>query len=213
MKNTLNTAGNVFLFMFAMLASALAQNNLVSAPSPAVAGPAYDLSVGYTNLTLGFPSAGHANLSGVDASGSVALGRRWGATVDTSFLRDSNILGTPHQAYVLTSQGGPVFYPLDRGNTRVLLRGLVGAGLEDAAIPVNQTQYFHGWVLRPAYAVGGGMEHALSSQYTIRVVGDYLRTSFYDAAGAVQPQNSIRLTASFVFRLKEHPRRFRSEAP
>ena len=47
----------------------------------------------------------------------------------------------------------------------------------------------------------------VSGQLALRVIGDYLRTDFYDSAGAVQPQNNLQLTVSFVFRLKERPRR------
>jgi len=210
MTNTMSATGKV-LSVFALLASATAQTHLVSQPSPAAAGPAYDVSIGYTNLTMMAPSAGNVNMNGVDASGFVAFSRHWGATVDTSFLRASNVLSTPHQAYVLTSQLGPVFYPFEHRNTRALLHGLVGAGLIDSAVPASQTEYFHGWLLRPAYTVGGGVEHALSPTFSLRVMGDYLRTSFYDNTGTVQPQNNLRVTASFVFRLKEHPRRLRSE--
>ncbi len=204
MTNTMAAAAKV-LSVFALIASAFAQTHLVSTPSPAAAGPAYDLSVGYSNLMMAVPSGGHANLNGVDASGSVALTRRWGATVDSSFLRASDIAGTPHQAYVLTSQVGPVFYPFEHRNTRALIRGLVGAGLVDSASLTSRTEYFHGWLLRPAYTFGGGVEHALSPRFSVRVVADYLRTSSYDGTGAVQPQNSLRFTASFGFRLRQHP--------
>jgi hypothetical protein len=45
----------------------------------------------------------------------------------------------------------------------------------------------------------------------IRVIGDYIRTEFYDAAGAVQPQNNLQLSVNFVFRLKERPRKSSSQ--
>ena len=55
--------------------------------------------------------------------------------------------------------------------------------------------------------VGGGVERPVSGQLALRVIGDYLRTDFYDSAGAVKPQNNLRLTVSFVFRLKERAHR------
>lgn len=211
MRNPMRTAGKVFLFVLVMAASALAQSRLQSAPGPAVAGPAYDVSVGYSYLSMPISSAGRANLNGLDFSGNIALSPRWGATLDSSYLRTSNVLTTPHQGYLLSLHTGPVFSLVQHGNTRVFVRALGGFGLVDGGVPVTDTSYFHGWLLRPSYAVGAGIERPVSEQLAVRVNGDYLRTTFYDAAGTAQPQNSLRLTVSVVFRLKEHPRRSRTQ--
>jgi len=193
-----------------MVMPALAQR-LQSGPSPAVAGPAYDVSVGYTYLSMPISSAGRAGLNGLDSSASVALSPRWGATIDSSYLRTSDVLTTPHQGYVLSLQAGPVFSLLERRNTRVFVRGLAGAGLVDGAVPVSNTSYFHGWLLRPAYTAGVGVERSVSGNLAVRVNGDYVRTTFYDGAGAAQAQNNLRLTVSFVFRLKERQHRYSSQ--
>jgi len=201
MNNTVRTTGKVCFFVIMLVAPILAQNR-VTAPSPAVTGPAYDLSAGYTYLTMPIPGAGHVHLNGLDASGSIALGPHWGITLDSSYLRTSNVLGTTHPGYILDTQGGPEFYPLNFGNTRIFLRGLAGAALTDGAVPGSTIQYFHGWLVRPTYTVGLGFEHPVSEQLAVRINGDYLRTSFYDSVGVVLPQNNLRLTVSVVFRLK-----------
>jgi hypothetical protein len=152
-------------------------------------------------------SAGRANLNGLDFSGSIGLSPRWGATLDSSYLYTSEVFSTLHQGYVLSLHTGPVFFPVEHGNTRVFVRALAGVGLVDGAVPVSETRDFHGWLLRPSYALGAGVEHAVSGQLAVRLNGDYLRTAFYDSAGTVQPQNNLRLTVSFVFRLKERPNR------
>jgi len=85
----------------------------------------------------------------------------------------------------------------------VFVRALAGMALVDGAVPITKSEDFHGWELRPSYAFGGGVEHPVSGQLALRVIGDYLRTNFYDSAGAVQPQNNLRLTVSLVFRLKQ----------
>lgn len=211
MKNPITTAGKVYFFVLVMVASAPAQSRLQSAPAPAIAGPAYDVSVGYSYLSMPIASAGRANLNGVDFSGNVALGPRWGVTLDSSYVRTSNVLSTPHQGYALTFLSGPVFSLVQRGNTRVFLRGLGGAGLIDGGVPVTDTSYFHGWLLRPAYAAGVGFERPVSEQFGVRVIGDYLRTTFYDATGAAQGQGNLRVTVSFVFRLKERRHRYSSQ--
>lgn len=203
----MKTTGKICLFVIALVGTALAQNRLVNEPAPAVSGPGYDLGIGYSYVSMAMPSAGRVNLNGVNASGSIALSPRWGATIDTGYSRTSDVLGTSHPGYALTTQGGPVFYPLARGNTRMFLHALAGAALIDGAVPFNQTQFYHGWLFRPAYTVGGGFEHYLSGPLGVRVSGDYLRTSFYDSVGAVQPQNNLQLTVSLLFRLAERQHR------
>jgi len=189
-----------------MVATALGQK-LQSTPSPAVVGPAFDLGIGYSYLSMPIPSAGRVNFNGLDFNGNISFSRRWGATVDSSYLYAADVLGTMHQGYVLSLQTGPVFYPVEHGNTRVFVRALAGASLVDGAVPVNEADDYHGWLVRPSYVFGGGVEHAVSGQLAVRVIGDYMRTAFYDSADVVQPQNNLRLTVSFVFRLKERPHR------
>jgi hypothetical protein len=203
MRNAMRTIGKVSCFLFVLVAPALAQNQIADGPSPAVAGPAYDVNVGYTNLTMAIPSAQHLNLSGLDVGGRVDLNARWGAMVDSTYVRTSNVLGTGHGGYQLSFLSGPMFYPVEHGNTRMFVHGLAGAALVDGAVPINKTDYFHGWLVRFSYAVGAGIEHAVSGPFGVRVQGDYLHSAFFDAAGAVRPQGNLRLTVSLVFRLKE----------
>lgn len=202
MRTSMGIVGKVGLFVVVLSVSALAEN--AAGPAPAVTGPAYDVSFGYANLMMALPAAGHANLSGLEGTGSIFLSSRWGVMIDSSYLRTSQILFTPHPGYVLSSHAGPVFYPAAHGDTRVFIRALAGAGLVDSAVPLSRTEYVHGWLVRPSYVVGAGVEHFVSGQFGIRVGGDYLRTSFFDSNLAVRPQNNLRMTVSFVFHLKEH---------
>jgi hypothetical protein len=203
----MKTIGKICFFGLLTIAPALAQN-LQSAPSPAVRGPSYNLGVGYTYLSMPIPGAGgSAHFNGLDFNGNVGLSSRWGATLDSNYLYTPEVLGTHHQGYVLSAYTGPVFYPIAHGNTRVFVHALGGAALVDGAVPIAENEIFHGWLFRPSYAFGGGVEHPVSTQLALRVIGDYVRTNFYDATGAVQAQNNLRLTVNFVFRLKERPQR------
>jgi hypothetical protein len=206
MRNTIRTIGKVCFFGLALAMPALAQK-LQSAPAAAVTGPSYNLGIGYSYLSMPIPGAGSAHLNGLDFSGNVGLSSRWGATLDSSYLYTSEVLSTSHQGYVLSLYAGPAFYPVARRNTRMFIHALAGAALVDGAVPVTGNEDFHGWLLRPSYAFGGGVEHPVSPQLGVRVIGDYVRTDFYDSTGAVQPQNNLRLTVSFVFRLKQRPQR------
>ena len=205
MRNLMRTTGKACFLVLVMVAAAVAQNRLQSSPSPAVVGPAYDVSVGYSHLSMPMPSAGRVNFNGLDFSGNIGLRRRWGATIDSSYFYAHDVLSTRHQGYMFSLHGGPMFYPIEHGNTRLFVRALAGAALVDGAVPISKTQNLHGWLFQPSYVLGGGVEHSVSEQLAIRVIGDYLRTGFYNAADTTQPQNNLRLTVSFVLRLKERP--------
>jgi len=202
MTYSIPAPAKVCFFVCLLVAPALAQNLQTGAPVAAT-GPAYDVSVGYTYLTMAVPAAGNVNLKGLDVSGTVSLHPRWGITVDSNYVRTPNILGTKHIGYLLTFQGGPVLYPVDHGNTRMFVHALAGMGLVDGAVPTIGASYFHGWQSRFSYAMGGGVEQTIAGPFAVRVSGDYLRTAFYNSVGAVEPQNNFRLSTSFVFRLRD----------
>lgn len=200
----MRTTKKLSLLVTILAGSAMAQNLVTSSasapPAPAMTGPAYEISTGYTYLATPIPGAGQVHLNGVDASGSIEWSPRWGATLDTNFLRTSTVPGTSHQAYMVNIQVGPQFNVFEHRNTRLFVRGLGGSALVDGAAPDNKTGFYHGWLVRPSFAAGGGVEQAVSSQFALRFNGDYLRTSFYDASGAVVPQNNLKMTVSIVFR-------------
>jgi len=197
----------IILLVFAVTASVVAQNAVRgSLPAAAGSGPAFDVGLGGTYLAMSSPTGGFSNLYGADATGTVDFSRRWGGTVDAGYERASDTLSLGQSSYVLTFMGGPVFYPMERGNTRVSLRALIGAGLVDSAVPQSANSNLHGWVARPAYAAGIGVQQAVSSRFAVRVDADYLRTAFVDSTDTVQPQNNLRLTVSLVFHLRD--RRF-----
>ena len=206
MKNVLRPA-KTLCFVLLLAAPLLAQNGLQSQPAPAVMGPAYDVSAGYTSVTMPIPGAKNITVRGLDAGGSIGLSTRWAAIVESSYARTPSVLGTGHQAYMFNTQSGPVFYPWEHGSTRLLVRGLAGFAMIDGAVPRDNANYFHGWLIRPSFAFGSGIEHAIASRFLLRVNADYLRTSFYSAAGSVQGQNDLRLTMSLALRLKSRQHR------
>lgn len=201
MRNVFSSVGNVVCILLAVVAPVLGQNHLASGVAPAATVAAYDVSIGYSNVTV--MSGQSVNLSGFDVGARVDLNAHWGAMLDSMYVRASDVQGTGHGAYQSNVLAGPVFYPLEHGNSRIFVHAVGGAALVDGAVPINKTDYFHGWVVRPSYAIGGGFERALSGPFGLQARGDYLRSAFYDARGVVQPQGNLRLTMSLVFRLNE----------
>jgi hypothetical protein len=202
-RNEMRTVLKVLSLALVLVVPALAQNQLQSGAPATAYGPTYDVSCGYTYLSSTVPSAGRIGLSGLDVTGHANFLPHWGVAVDSGYVHTSNVLTTGQSGYTLTFLAGPVFHLFEHKKTQIFVHALVGAGLVDSAVPVSGTEYVHGWVARPAYALGGGVERSVVGPFAARLTGDYLRTAYVDSTIAVQSQNNLRLTASIVLRLSE----------
>jgi len=192
--------GKIAVCILFLLAPLLAQRFVAGAPPAAATSPVFEASAGYTYLALDTPSRQRVGLSGVDADGFVDFNSRWGMMVDSSCARTGNVLGTGHSGNVLSFLIGPVFYPVDLGNTRIFVHTLAGVSLVNSAVPVKGTYYLGGTVTRFSYALGGGVERTIAGPLAMRVGADYLRTTFADSTAAMQFQNNVRFVTGFVFR-------------
>jgi hypothetical protein len=196
-------SGKILLLASLFSGSMLAQNAMQGPVPAAGSGPAFDVSAGATYLAMAAPTGGTANLYGADVAGTMDFSRFWGAKVDSSYVRTSDVFSLGYSGYVLTFLAGPVFHPFETRNTQVSFRALAGAGLVDSAVSTNDGNDVHGWVARPAYAVGVGVEHSVTGPFGVRVDGDYLRTAFAESTTVVQAQNNFRLTLSLVFHVRD----------
>jgi opacity protein-like surface antigen len=144
------------------------------------------------------------NMQGVDLGAAIDFTPRWGAALDSSYVRAGRDPRTGHSSDVFSFLAGPVFVPAQNENTRVLVRALAGVGTVDGSVPDGLVPpgqlYYRGWLTRFSWAVGAGIEHNLSGPFAVRVNVDYLRTKFVSSSLTVQPQNNIRVTGSLVFR-------------
>ena len=190
----------VAVWIFLLVAPLLAQQLGTGPPPPAMTGPVFEASAGYTYLDMETSARQHMAFSGVDADGSIDFNARWGMMVDSSYVRAGNVLGTGHTGNVLSLLIGPVFYPVDSENTRIFVHTLAGVSLVNSAIPVTRTYYLDGTVNRFSYALGGGVERTLAGPLAIRVGADYLRTTFVNSTAAMQIQNNIRIVTGMVYR-------------
>jgi hypothetical protein len=192
----------IIVCLFLLVAPLLAQSRFTGAAAGAT-GPAFETSLGFAYFSLAMPTQ-RVGLTGLDGSGQVKFSSRWAVTVDSTYARTSNILGTGYSASVMDFLAGPVFYPLVFRNSGIFVEGLGGASRVNSAVPVNGTSYLAGWVTRPTFAIGGGVERALFGSVAFRVQGDYQRTTYGYAPNAIQGQNNMRLTTSLVYRFG-HP--------
>jgi len=148
-----NAVGRIVLAV-ALISPALAQNLVHSETPAAASGPAFDASVGYSYLGMQLPGSGTENLGGIDASAGIHFFRHWGAIIDSSYVRGSDVFVAQHDTYVLSALAGPVFYPAEWHGTWLSIRALGGAGLVDSAVPVTGQSYtyLHEWLLVPPTA-------------------------------------------------------------
>jgi len=188
------------LTLISLTALTFAQTRLQSGAAAAAVGPAYGIGVGYDYVGMSLPAGPRSNLNGIVVSGNVDLSQHWGATMESSYARATRLAGSDHSNYSLSVMTGPVFTPLERTDTRLLVRVLAGASLVDGAVPAGQL-YYRGWEERFSYAAGAGVERRIFERWAFRINGDYLRTEFVNQNGVLKPQNSIRLAGSLVIRV------------
>jgi hypothetical protein len=158
-----------------------------------------DVAVGYSYVNPNLSGTPTVNLNGLETSATIDFQPRWGAALDSSYVRAGRDPGSGHSSYVLSAFAGPVFAAARKQNTRLLVRALFGLSLVDGSVRVNQL-YYRGWQSRFSWAIGTGIERNLSRPFAVRFNVDYLRTQFVSSAAVVAPQNGIRLSASLVFR-------------
>ena len=182
-----------------LCASPLLGQTVARDVSPAAKGPEYDVSAGYSYARLNFSGKPAVNMQGADLGATIDFSPRWGANLDSSYVRAGRDPRSGHGSYVLNFLAGPVFVPAQNENTRVLVRALAGVGLVDGSVPVGQL-FYRGWLTRFTWAVGTGIERNISGPFAVRVNVDYLRAKFVNSSLTVQPQNNIRVTGSLVFR-------------
>jgi hypothetical protein len=188
----------IFLFVFLLGAPLFSQEN--RQPAAAASGPALEVGAGYAYVSMDTPSAQRVGLNGFNADGLIQFTPHWGGTLDFTYARAGNALGTGHADSLVSALVGPVIFPVERRRNGVFLHALVGVAWINGAVPVTKTTYFAGWEDRPSYALGGGFEHSLAGPFAIHGGVDLLHTTFVNSTGATQGQNNIRLTGTLVYR-------------
>lgn len=192
----------IFVCVFLFVAPLVAQSHWgPSGPPAGATSPTFEAGIGYVYLDMAMPSQQRVGLTGIDASGLVRFAPRWAVTADGTYAGTSNVFATGHGANILSLLAGPVFYPVN-GRTGIFIHALVGASRVGGAVPQSGPYYLQGWVARPSYAMGGGIEQYLFGSLAVRVQADYQRTTFGDSTVTIQGQNNLRLTSSIVYRFR-----------
>jgi len=158
-----------------------------------------EAGIGYSYVNVDVPSQNRIAMNGVDASFTADFRRRFGIRFDLGYDRASNVFDTNRHADLLTYMAGPVFYPVRRRRFSVYTHLLAGGARQTGVNFTTDGGVATGWVNRFAWAGGVGVQYRLTPAFSVRLGGDYLRTSFFNANLAYESQNNVRTAASIVY--------------
>jgi hypothetical protein len=165
-------------------------------PRPAAVVPSFKVSAGYESISLDMPSATRVGLDGFNVDLTRDVIPRLGATVSIGYSRATNTFGSGHHSDALTYFVGPVFYPTQGRTMKTYLRVLVGGAKIGGPIQLNGGGFAWGYVNKPSWAIGGGVEYRTMQHIYFRTGVEYLRTSFIGPSLTIKPQNNIRTSVS-----------------
>jgi len=171
------------------------------APLPAALAPAIETRVGFSTLSRVSSPNTRILFKGINASITGQSSERFGATLEASYLRASNVFGTGHSNSVLTFLGGPVFYPYRRGTFVTSVHVLGGAARVAGVIVLTPSGggYLKGTVGDLAWAFGGSVEKWFTDSLAARVDIGALRTSFYDSSMKITGDYGLRATWGLTY--------------
>jgi opacity protein-like surface antigen len=168
-------------------------------PLPAGRSSALDFALGYTDVQMTVPGSGHVNMTGADATMTAQVVPRIGIAMDLTYARSHEVFGTGHHNDMLSYLAGPVFYVARQRRTTLFTSILVGAARLNG-INFSQTgSFFSGYVVKPAWSGGVGLQHAITPTVSLRLGVDYLRTTFFDHTSALKGEGSLRTSATVVY--------------
>lgn len=184
------------LLGLALLASPAAKSQT---PLPAGRSSALDFALGFTNVWMTVPGSGHLNMSGADATITAQVVPRIGIKVDLTYARSQEAYGTGHHNDVLSYLAGPVFYVARQRRSTLFTSVLVGGARLNGINFSQNGSFFSGYVVKPAWSVGAGLQHTITPTVSLRLGVDYFRTRFFDHTSALKGEGSLRTSATVVY--------------
>jgi hypothetical protein len=140
-------------------------------------------------------------MNGVDFGATLDLSRRFGLDLAGTYVRGEHILIASQPSNLLTYAGGVVVYPLDTKHVSVRVRALFGGAKQEGANLGRLGDFLTGFVNQSAWIVGGAVDYELDRSWSLRLSADYLRSSFFNPAGVLVPQNNFRAGVGVAYTL------------
>ena len=165
-------------------------------PLPAGRSSALDFALGFTDVQMNVPGSGRVNMTGADATMTAQLVPRIGIAMDLTYARSHEVFGTGHHNDVLSCLAGPVFYVARHRRSTLFTSVLVGGARLNGSNFSQNGSFFSGYVVKPAWSVGVGLQHTITPAVSLRLGVDYLRTTFFDHTSALKGEGSLRTSAT-----------------
>jgi hypothetical protein len=127
------------------------------------------------------------------------LSRHFALDLTGNYARGAHILVASQPTDLLIYAAGVVVYPLETKHISIRVRGLIGDAKQEGANVGNHREFLTGIVNQAAWIVGGAVDYKLDGSWSIRFAADYLRSSFFNPAGDVVPQNNFRTGVGIVY--------------
>jgi opacity protein-like surface antigen len=190
-----NIIWQLVLVLILFPASALAQS-----PVTAVYRPVVTAGLGYSYVSLPVAPSTRLGLNGASASITAEFRSRFGVKADFNYVLAENVFGTGHNSYVLSYMLGPLFYPVRSDRLIIYVQALAGNSRVSGIVPNGAGGVDTGNTTGPSWAIGAGIERAISPSLAIRTETDYLHTTFLDSNAFFLGQSDLRITTSLVYR-------------
>ena len=155
-------------------------------PPVAGIGPLVEGGLGYTYVSMDFPSTSRVGMDGLDANVTADFLRTFGVRADLGYARTSNVFNSGHHSDVLSYLAGPVFYPFRRKRLTVYVDLLVGGARVTGVTPNLAGEQFRGFANKLAWVYGVGFQYSVSPSLGIRFDTNYLHTAYFNSSAAVQ---------------------------
>jgi len=166
---------------------------------PAGVGPLVEGGLGYSYVSMGFPSTSRVGMNGLDANITADFLSFLGARADLGYGRTSNVFNSGHHSDVLSYLAGPVFYPFRRKRLSVCADLFVGGARVTGVTPNLAGRQFEGFTNKLAWAYGVGFQYSVSKSVGIRIDANDLHTAYFNSSVAVQGQENLRIMISLVW--------------
>ena len=168
-------------------------------PLPAGRSLGFDAALGYSYVRMTVPDSGKIGMSGPDATVTIDFLSRVGVRADVSYVRSGEVFGTGHHNDAISYMGGPVFYIVRERQATLYVQALLGEA-RLRGINFSQTGGFlSGYDNKPAWSLGAGGQHRLTSSLSLRVAAEYLHTTFFDPRLAFRGTGSLRASVGVVY--------------
>jgi hypothetical protein len=186
-----------FGILFLVFVQALVAN--AQQPLPAGRTSVAHLEVGYSYANVSIPSLGWTNMNGVDLGATLDLSSRIGLDLTGTYVRGEHILVASQPSNLWTYAGGVVVYPLVMRHLSVRVRALFGGAKQEGANLGSHGKFLTGFVNQSAWIAGGAIDYKVDRSWSLRLSADYLRSSFFNPAGFLVPQNNFRAGVGVVY--------------